>query len=125
VLRDLGELVAASADHFSINDEALRLRQEVHRQNPQLAALLMLGRRQFENQLVELVSLRLAADDPDWDRDAAALESRARLITLVAAGIMRHAWMCWADGASESPLSDRMRTSFAEFETLTMPLPAG
>jgi AcrR family transcriptional regulator len=121
VLRDLGELIAVSADHFSIDDEALRLRQEVHRQNPQLSALLMIGRRQFENQLVDLVSRRLLADDGGWNRDDAALESRARLITLVAAGTLRHAWMCWADGASEFPLSDRIRASFAEFEALTAP----
>jgi AcrR family transcriptional regulator len=121
VLRDLGELVADSADHFSIDDEALRLRQQVHRQNPQLSALLMIGRRQFENQLVDLVSRRLLADDAAWDRDVAALESRARLITLVAVGTLRHAWMCWADEASQLPFSDRIRASFAEFEALTAP----
>ena len=121
ILHDLGELIALAAEHVSIDAEALKLRQEVHRQNPQLASLLMLGRRHFEDEIVALVSRRLIADNSEWKQDDAARESRARLIALVATATMRHAWLRWADGDGDLALAEQMRLSFAEFESLVSP----
>jgi AcrR family transcriptional regulator len=118
VLADLGDLVAHAADTAMVDAEALRLRRQLHQKYPQLSSFLMNGRRQFEDQVVDIVSRRLVADDPRLAAQPSELESRSRLIAYVAIGAMRHAWMCWADGAAASPLSDRMRKSFAELDSL-------
>lgn len=95
-----------------------RQRRELHKQYPHLFAQRMANMRQFENALTEIVELRLAQDDPALAKDAAALASRARLITLVAIGALRHAWSLWADIDSNDGLPDLMRDSFAQLESI-------
>jgi AcrR family transcriptional regulator len=120
VLSDLGELIAASAEHTTTDPVALRLRKGLHRQYPQLSSLLMSGRREMETQLVNIVKERLVADDPALQVDDPEVESRARLLTFVAVGAMRHAWMCWADAGGTEPLADRVRQSFADLQALRL-----
>jgi AcrR family transcriptional regulator len=120
IIAGLGEVLASAAETATSDAEALRLRQELHRQYPQLSSLLMVGKRQFENQLVDLVTRRLVADDPTLDTEDPAVTSRARLVTFVAVAAMRHAWMSWADGGSTTPLKGRMLQSFAELDSLRL-----
>jgi AcrR family transcriptional regulator len=123
VIEGLGDILVKAAESETVDGESLRLRQELHKQYPQLLSMRMLSMRQFENQVVSLVSRRLVADDPTLLADAAALESRARMVTFVAVGAMRHAWMCWADGSATEPLADRMRQSFEELQLLRVSAP--
>jgi len=118
VLTDLGELFAAAAEDAAVDTEALKLRQDLHKQYPQLSAMMMVGKRQFEAQVVELVVQRLVTDDPTLDPESDSTISRARLLTFVGVAAMRHAWIGWAESGSTSPLSDRIRLSFAELDSL-------
>jgi len=118
VLSDLGELFAAAAEDAAVDTEALKLRQDLHKQYPQLSAMMMVGKRQFEAQVVELVVQRLVTDDPTLDAESDVTISHARLLTFVGVAAMRHAWIGWAESGSTSPLSDRIRQSFAELDSL-------
>jgi AcrR family transcriptional regulator len=118
IFRSIGELMADAAELASEDRETLLMRRALHKEHPHLFALRMAGMRQFENELSAVVALRLAQDDPELAKDAAALESRARLVTLVAFGALRHAWSCWADGESGEPLATRLRDSFDELDRL-------
>lgn len=120
IIAGLGDLITEATKHSSVDLDALRLRKELHQLYPQLTTLRMIGMRRFEDELVALVSRRLATDHPSFGTDVALLESRARLITFVALAAMRHAWMCWAEGSAATPLTDRMRQSFAELDSLRL-----
>jgi AcrR family transcriptional regulator len=117
IIHDLGELMADAADRASEDRETLILRRSLHKEYPHLFALRMAGMRQFEEDLAEVVAQRLA-HDPSIVLTGDALASRARLVTLVAFGALRHAWNCWADDDSGIPLAARMRSSFEELEDI-------
>jgi AcrR family transcriptional regulator len=120
LLRDLGDLIGAAADTASESRDTMLLRRDLHGRYPHLFALRLAGMRAFEDELAGLVEARLANDDPDSAQDPAALKSRARLITLVAFGALRHAWTCWADANrdGDEPFGPRLRDSFDQLETL-------
>ena len=120
LLRDLGDLIGAAADTASESRDTMLLRRDLHGRYPHLFALRLAGMRAFEDELAGLVEARLANDDPDSTQDPAALKSRARLITLVAFGALRHAWTCWADANrdGDEPFGPRLRDSFDQLETL-------
>ncbi len=124
VLDGLGDLLGSSSTSASEDTELLHLRRTLLKQHPQLFALRMDAMRAFEDQLRDIVAERLALDDPKLARDPEALASRARLITLVAFGAMRHAWTCWADADGVVPLSERLRESFDELGRILGPAKA-
>jgi len=116
-IRDL--LAGAVDDSDEAEDRDVHdLRRELLKANPQLFTLRMAGMKQIEAELTAVVQRRLAVDAPELAADDEALESRARLITLVAFAGMRHAWWCWADRGGAGSLSARLRDSFAELQTL-------
>ena len=98
--------------------ELTALRRGVLKQHPHLFAMRMMSMRQFEAELEVLVLRRLVADSDGSTVDDAALASRARLITLVSFGVMRHAWSAWADSGASMDLAVRLEESFRELETL-------
>jgi AcrR family transcriptional regulator len=120
LLRDLGDLIAAAADSAPESRETMLLRRDLHGRYPHLFALRLAGMKAFEDELASLIEARLTNEGPDEAKDPAALKSRARLITLVAFGALRHAWTCWADADRESDQSfgPRLRDSFDQLETL-------
>jgi AcrR family transcriptional regulator len=120
LLRDLGELVAGAADHASDSRDIVLLRRELHTRYPNLFALRMAGMKAFEDELAVVVERRLVHDDPTLAEDPVALASRARLVTLVAFGALRHAWTRWADSDrnGNAPLDVRLRESFDELESV-------
>lgn len=120
VLSDLSELLADAAQHTLEHHNSLLLRRSLHRQYPQLLALRMASMRQFEQRLADIIAQRLAKGDPLLAEDAAALESRSRLLALVGMSAVKHAWMCWADGTSSVPLPDRIRDSFAQLDAVLL-----
>jgi AcrR family transcriptional regulator len=120
LLRDLGDLIAHSADTAAESRDTMLLRRDLHGRYPHLFALRLAGMRAFEDELAGLIEARLTHEATDGVKDPAALKSRARLITLVAFGALRHAWTCWADADRDNDQSfaPRLRDSFDQLETL-------
>ena len=119
ILSGLGDMLARSGENVPDDLDLLKLRRSLMKQHPQLFALRMATMRTFEDQLDEVVSRRLAADEPALLDDPAELAQRSRLITFVAFGVMRHAWSCWADsGGGPTELGARLRTSFEQLNRL-------
>jgi AcrR family transcriptional regulator len=108
ILSDLGALMVQAAEGMSPDRETLQLRRDLVKGNPRLLTLRMAGMHQFEAELQAVVERRIAAEDPDQpDRT-----NRAHLLTMVAFGVMRHAWGLWADGSPERQLTDCLRDAF-------------
>ena len=120
LLRDLGDLIAHSADAAPESRDTMLLRRDLHGRYPHLFALRLAGMRAFEDELAGLIEARLRHVAPDEAKDEMALKSRARLITLVAFGALRHAWTCWADADrdNDQPFGPRLRDSFDQLEKL-------
>ena len=120
VLADLGEMIAASAEHVSMDPDALRLRRTLHTRYPQLAVLFLSGRRELEAQLAALVFRRLQADDESIEGDDEAAHSRAQLVTFVGVAAMRHGWVNWANRGTAASLGNSIREAFDELESLRL-----
>jgi AcrR family transcriptional regulator len=130
ILDGLGKLLIAAISSGELGDpelpgEATASAQELHilrrallKDNPELFAQRMATMHKFEEALSAVVQRRLAHDDPQLAADDEALHQRARLVTYVAFAGMRHAWSCWADHGGVEPLSDRLRSSFEQLQSL-------
>ena len=120
LMADLGDLMADAADSALESRETVMLRRDLHSRYPQLFAMRMAGMRAFEDDLTKVISTRLLHDHPEFASDPDALASKARLVTMVAFGALRHAWTCWAetDRSSEEALSTRLRDSFDQVREL-------
>jgi AcrR family transcriptional regulator len=122
VLRGLGELLASSAEKASHDAEVQVLRRSLLKQYPPLLVMRMAAMRSYEDQLAEVVVDRLTRDDPDLARRTEDLRTKARLVTLVAFGAMRHAWACWADSGGSVDLVKRLRDTFTQLESILAPV---
>lgn len=117
ILAGIGRLMAGSAA-TSEQKDIVTLRRSLLSKYPHLFALRMVALHELEDNLTQVVSRRLAADDARLAADPAALADRARLIALVALGAMRHAWSKWASSGGGPGLARQVRTSFGELETV-------
>lgn len=124
VFDGLGAMLANATEGESHDSELLLLRRGLLKEYPQLFALRMTAMRAFEEQLREVIALRLVADAPELSGDAELVLSRSRLITHVAFGAMKHAWSCWADNEGGVPLSERLKDSFSELGRILGPVHA-
>jgi AcrR family transcriptional regulator len=132
-LHGLGELLAASTTSTIEDADLVLRRRTLLKQYPELFALRMAAMHVFEEQLQAVVAQRLARDaspratstEASTEMSAEAsteqLTSKARLVTLVAFGAMRHAWTCWADNEGGIGLNERLRGSFDELRELVAP----
>ncbi len=118
ILTDLGNLLADSVVVDADDVELMHSRKSMMRAHPQLFAMRMATMRSFEDELAAVVARRLAREHPELAADTDALASRARLVTLVAFGALRHAWSCWADAEGRSSLRERLLDSFAGLRSL-------
>jgi AcrR family transcriptional regulator len=120
LMADLGDLMADAADTASESRDTVMLRRDLHSRYPQLFAMRMAGMRAFEDDLTKVISQRLVHDHPELADDPERLASKARLVTMVAFGALRHAWTCWAetDRTSDELLSTRLRDSFDQVREL-------
>lgn len=118
ILSDIGELLADAVDLGANDVELIHSRREMLKEHPQLFAMRMATMRSFEDELAVIVGRRLARESPELAADPPALESEARLITLIAFGAMRHAWSRWADAEGRGSLRDRVHESFAGLRRL-------
>lgn len=116
LLDDLSRLLVVAAEASMADAEQVRLRQGLLRQYPQLFALRMAKMRRFEDEVSGVVRRRILRAEPSLD-DATA-EDRARLVTLVAFGVMRHAWTCWARTEPPELLGDQLASGFRELKAL-------
>ena len=114
-LDGLTQVIITAGDKSMEDAEMANKRHGVVKQYPQLFALRMAKMREFEDQLAGVVAQRLVHDDPS--ESAEVIENRARLITLVAFGAMRHAWASWAKDDSGS-LAHELTHSFGELKAL-------
>ena len=121
VLHGLGELLAASTDSAVEDADLLVRRRALLKQYPELFALRIAAMHVFEDQLQAVVAQRLARDACPHEPSPEELNSKARLVTLVAFGAMRHAWTVWADNEGGIGLNERLRTSFGELRELVAP----
>ena len=117
-LRGLGPLLAHATDSGSELAGTQQLRFTILRQYPELFAKRMAAMRELEDKLTTLVEERLLRDDPSLAVDDDLLRSRARLITLVAFGVIRHAWTCWSADENGRPFADRLIDSFDQLPTI-------
>jgi AcrR family transcriptional regulator len=126
LLTDLGELVATGAERASDSRETVLLRRELHTRYPELFAMRMANMRVFEDDLTIIIGDRLLREHPELGGDRERVDSRARLITFVACGALRHAWTSWAklDHDETRTLSDQLRESFAQLDDLLLQKPA-
>jgi len=117
VLADLAVLLSKSLERTEADREIHQLRRTVLKENAYLFGMRMATLRDFEDQLQQIIAQRFTADDPA--NDAAELNQRALLFTLLAVAAIRHAWRVWAEGDGASPLSDCVNASFAEVYRIT------
>ena len=122
ILNGIAELLVEASERVAEDHELTQRRRAVLKQHPQLFAMRMLTMKTFEEELRLVVAQRIERDEPGLD--TAALVSRSRLTTLVAAAAMRHAWTCWADDGGTSDLTSRLRESFDDLGNLLASKPA-
>ena len=124
VFDGLGALLAAATEGTSKDTELMLKRRSLLKEYPQLFAMRMAAMREFEDRVREIVALRLVADDPALAAVSDLLHSRSRLITNVAFGAMKHAWVRWADKEGGISLSDSLKYSFDELGRILAPVHA-
>ena len=114
----LAAMLAETADVTSSDADVVRLRRGVLKSHPHLAARRMAHTRAFEEGLCEIVLERMLADEPALAEQQELARRRAWLVTLTGFGVMRHAWMSWADGTRSKSLREYVTDSFAEAKAL-------
>jgi len=124
LLDDLGALVAGATDELMSDSVLNRERIALLKRHAELFAMRMSAMREFEDELRVVVAERLVRDEPGIATDPDRLDSRSRLITLIAFGAIRHAWACWSEGAAGVTLRERITESFAELHSLIATGPA-
>lgn len=118
LLDDFAAMLASTAEESSLDAEIHQLRREALKVHPELAARRMASTRDYESGLIDIVLERVLADDPSLAATPKEARSRARLAGLTAFGVMRHAWVTWADGNASVPLSEQVLDSFAQAKAL-------
>ena len=116
LLDDLSRVLVVAAEASLDDHEQVRLRHILLKQYPQLFALRMAKMRRFEDEISALVLRRILHDEPTLEPVLA--EDRARLVTFVAFGVMRHAWTRWAHADPASDLGEQLSLAFSEARML-------
>jgi AcrR family transcriptional regulator len=116
LLDALARLFTEAVDRAAEDRELTQLRRSVIKKHPQLFAMRISSMHDFQRDIEGVILRRLQHENPAADQ--AALASRANLITHVAVGAMRHAWLHWSNDGSGGDLSARLRESFAMLENL-------
>ncbi len=118
LLDDLTVVLLGAARKTMTDVEMLQRRHALLKQYPQLLAMRMATMREFEGQIVGIVSRRLVLDDPALASEPDRVDDRARLVSLVAFAAMRHAWSCWINKDPSADLADQLRSSFRELKAV-------
>lgn len=118
LLAGLSPLLSSATEEASEDADLLQLRRQLLKDYPQLFAVRMAAMKAFEEQLRLVVEQRMLRDDPALADDPEELSSQAHLITLVAFGAVRHAWISWADADGTGPLSERLVATFDQLHRM-------
>lgn len=118
IFTSLGTLFGATTVAASDDTDLQYRRRGLLKQYPALFAVRIAAMHLFEVQVQDVVARRLAVDEPALARDQEALTNKARLVTLVAFGAMRHALTSWADTEGGVALSERLQDSFVQLRGL-------
>ena len=114
VLASLGRLLAAASE--SLADERMpdERRRALLRGHPGLFAKRMAYLHRFEDELADIVSDRLAADDPALAGDPVALARRSRFLSLIGLAAVRFAYSTWLGEHDRRSLGDCIVGAFDE-----------
>lgn len=116
LLDALAQLFTEAVESAAEDRELTQLRRAVIKQYPQLFAMRISSMHEFQRDIESVIARRLRHENPGLDDDE--LASRANLITHVAVGAMRHAWLHWSNDGSGGDLSARLQQSFAMLDGL-------
>ena len=116
LLEALAGLFTEAVERAAEDRELTQLRRAIIKQNPQLFAMRISSMHEFQHEIEQVIARRMRFENPDLDE--ASLASRANLVTHVAVGAMRHAWLHWSNEGEGTDLSQRLRDSFAMLEGL-------
>ena len=108
--RDFGEFVAVQLADFDADREMLKLRHCVFRDSPHLSKLHFSNLRELEDRFTTSIRFRV---ETDGEHQHTGVEE-ADLVVLrgIASGVMRTAWIAWAQSDDEVSLPDRVRAAF-------------
>lgn len=116
LLDGIATMIIASVDESEGDVEFHKRRRAVVKAHPEFAAQRMATTRIFEEGLAEIVTKRLLADDPALE--GATARRQARVVSMAAFGVMRHAWIMWADESVAVSLRTQVRSAFDELKAL-------
>lgn len=119
ILTGLGRLFAGAWNAIGEDLATSQRRRLLLRAHPVLLARRMAYLHRFEDELTEVVSRRLAADDPALADDPVPRAERARLIALIGFATLRYAYGVWIETEGGTPLVSHIVDAFAKLnETL-------
>jgi AcrR family transcriptional regulator len=111
ILRGLARVIAHGSTLLMSDAELVVERRALGKMYPELTVRRMATVHRFEEELTDLVAVRLAAEDPTLTADEVA--DRARLAALTAFAFIRHAWFSWIEHPDASPsFSDHIEHAF-------------
>lgn len=122
ILDDLVPIFTAMADAAQEHADVHLLRKRLIRANPNLLGVRVSTAHRFEAQVAALIAQRLRADC-GVERSEEEVQSRSRLLALVALSTLRHAWTQWTEQDGADPLRDYVLKSFAALREV-LPAPA-
>lgn len=97
ILGDMVELLDRATEASITDRELVLSRRAVLRDHPDLFARRVASMHDFEAELLEILTRRIAVDDPDLAALPALLASRAQLLALVTMAALRHGWAEWVE----------------------------
>lgn len=108
--QDFGEFIAVQLSDFDADREMLKLRHCVFRDSPHLSKLHFSNLRELEDRFTTSIRLRVESDASRQNGEV----DEADLLVLrgIASGVMRTAWIAWAQSEDEVSLPDRVRAVF-------------
>jgi AcrR family transcriptional regulator len=117
ILRGLARVVVHGSTLLMSDAELIVERRALGKLYPELTVRRMATVHRFEEELTELVAVRLAAERPTMAADEVA--DRARLAALTAFAFIRHAWFSWIEHPdASSSLTDHLERAFERGATL-------
>jgi AcrR family transcriptional regulator len=121
-LTDIVDLLDQTTEANVTDRELVLGRRAVLREHPELFARRLASMHEFETTLTDVLSRRLAGDDPVLAADPLRLASEARLAALITISAMRHGWGEWVEqngsDDTETSLRFHLESSFSALRGL-------
>ncbi|HEU4850033.1 MAG TPA: TetR family transcriptional regulator [Terrimesophilobacter sp.] len=121
VYAGLGRLLDAASGALAEERMPEERRRALLREHPGLFAKRMAYLHRFEDELTGIIAERLATDDATIAGDAAALQRRSRLLSLIGLAAVRYAYRAWIGAEDGRSLGDNILEAFSELEETLAP----